>query len=162
MKTCIFIVGDRNSGKTSTVRSLTGCNSSRLWIVKNLKGRPIKAFVLQKAITEFGGKKHPPNKFPASFEQKFDVNRRDYEILICPFELRTYRKYSLDKYIQNARNQRFNVKVVIIKKDYQGTPYIISNIQNICLMLGIRPLILDITNDYVEEARRIRRRFYPR
>lgn len=69
MKTCIFIVGDRNSGKTSTVRSLTGCSGNGLWTVRSLRMRRVRAFVVLTAITELGGNNHPPDDFPNSLEK---------------------------------------------------------------------------------------------
>lgn len=162
MKTCIFIVGDRDSGKTSIVKSLTGCSKNGLWYVRTLSNKRLSAFVLLSAITEFGGKKNPPHKFPKSLEDKFHVKRHEYKILICPFELKTWGKYSIDKYIQNARRNRFNVKVAVIKQDYTGQNYDITNIRNICRQINVQLLPLDITRDYVIEANRIRNAFYPR
>jgi ABC-type branched-subunit amino acid transport system ATPase component len=65
MKTCIFIVGDRGSGKTSTVKSLTGCSRNGLWTVRDLRNRSVRAFVLLSAVTEFGGEENPPDEFPS-------------------------------------------------------------------------------------------------
>ncbi|MDO8727118.1 MAG: hypothetical protein Q7J35_13700 [Candidatus Methanoperedens sp.] len=162
MKTCIFIVGDRRSGKTSTIKSLTGCSRNGLWTVRSLNKKPLMAFVVLSAITELGGNENPPNKFPDSLEKRFDVNRNKYKILICPFELNTWEKYSLDKYIQNARSQSFHVKVAVIEKDYSDSSYDISNIRDICKKLKTPLLILNITNDYNEESRKIRKKFYPK
>jgi hypothetical protein len=134
--------------------------------VRNLHNRDIRAFVILSALTELGG--NPPDDFPNSLERRFRINRHgrqirrnDYDILICPFELRTWGIYGFDRYIRNARREGFNVKVAIIERDYHGDRYDISNIQRICRRFGIRPLRLDIRKDYVEEARWIRRRFYP-
>ena len=160
MKTCIFIVGDRDSGKTSMVRSLTGVTREGVWKVKNMQGIERKAFVLTSAITERGAKYNPPDKFPISLEERFKINRNDYDILICPFELRTQKKYSFDKYVDKAKSEGFTVKVAIIETTWNNEPSDISNIQNICDQRGIIPEVLDASNDYNPESAKIRKQFY--
>ena len=160
MKTCIFIVGDRHSGKTSIVRSLTGVTREGLWDVKNRQGTERKALVLVSAITERCARENPPNKFPSSIEKEFGISRNDYDILICPFELRTWEKYSLDKYIDNATIEGFTVKVAIIRTTWDGQSSDIQHIEEICRQKGLTPLILDASNDYNPESAKIRTQFY--
>ncbi len=139
---------------------LPGCSESGLWDVRNLRNRRIPAFVVLSALTE--SDRNEPDDFPNSLERRFSVNRRSYKLLICPFELNTQKRHSLDKYVQNARNQGFDVKVAVIWRNYRDGTYKIDHIRSICRRVGIRPLILDIIKGYVEEARRIRRRLYPK
>jgi hypothetical protein len=67
----------------------------------------------------------------------------------------------LERYIQNARREGFDVRVATIEIDYEDNSHDISRVREICERLEVPRLTLNITRDYVEEARRIRRNFYP-
>jgi hypothetical protein len=161
-KICIFIVGNRGGGKTSTISAMTGCRREGVWNVRSLAGRPLKALVLLSAITERGAKDNPPTEFPDSLESAFFAGKkRNYDILICPFELRTWGKYDLGKYIQSAQVRGSSVNVAVIEKDWRGNPQDITKVVATCRQNGIRPLRIDANGDYNVEAHRLRKAFYP-
>ena len=161
MNTCIFVVGTRDAGKTSMIRSLTGCGfKARLWNVRNKQQKKLRAFVITSAITEISGRKNPPDKFPKSLEKRFKVKRDQYDLLICPFELDTWGRYSFDKYVQAAIKRRFKVKVAIIKKAWDGYTHNISKINKVCKQYKLKKLVLDASKDYNKESSKIKK-FYP-
>ena len=162
MKTCIFIVGDINSGKTSMVRSLTGITREGIWKVKNTQGTERNALVLTSALSERKpcGRNKKPENFPNFLEEEFGVTRNEYDILICPAELITQKKYALDKYIDKAKSEGFTVKVAIIQTTYDNQTSDITSIQEICREKGLTPLLLDASNDYNPESAKIRNQFY--
>jgi len=169
MKTCIFIVGDRSSGKSTIIKRLTKCNEEGVWDVQSKSSEPLTAFVLLSAIAERGlkKKKHYPYNFPSSLEEEKGVKREDYDMLICPFEIRTglwkNKDCSIDKYIQKARDEDFEVKVAIIEQSYGGNahdlPQKLEKTKEMCIREGVTPLPLDANQD---ESRKIRENFYPR
>jgi hypothetical protein len=160
-KRCIFVIGARNSGKTSVIHGLTGCGVEGLWNVRGRGNNALKALVLLSAITERGDIVKDPAKFPKSVESRFAVNRRGYDILICAFELRTWGKYSLDKYIRSAQRKNFSTKAAIIGIDWQGIIHPIDGIKTLCRQNNTQYSSLNANNDYNSESGKIRRRFYP-
>jgi len=108
-KYILFIVGEYDSGKSTLIRSLTGTWKSKVVNVKDLRGRPLKAFVSLSAPQELGLSKHPPSNFPASIEQRYRVRRNDYELLISALELvlssRSRAAFGYEKYINSVQGQ---------------------------------------------------------
>jgi len=86
-KYALFIVGERNSGKSTLIRSLTGCSKSKIYYVKSLSGNTLRAFVILSSPQEMGASRYPPQNFPKSIEDKYQVDRKEYDILISPLEL---------------------------------------------------------------------------
>lgn len=163
MKTCIFVVGARNAGKSSIVRALTGFGGrGGLWNVRNKRGTQLSAFVILSAVTELGGRRHSPNTFPETIERRFHIRRRAYKVLICPFELRTWRRYSIDRYINRLRRIGFNVKIAAIGTTWDNRQSDLTHLMTICRQNNINPspLILNANNDQNTEAGKIRR-LYP-
>ena len=167
MKTCIFIVGDKSAGKSSTVRSLTGYGKSTKRIIWNLRkdnGDIITSFIVNSAITELKPQtqEHLPQNFPDSLEKQFEVNRNQYELLICTFRLNTPKKYAFEEYIKKAKSEGFDVKIAIIEKGWEEITDDINHILDICKRQNVEYLTLDLTKDYHPEAGRIRTKFFPK
>lgn len=81
-KYALFIVGERGSGKSTFIRSLTDCGRNKIYNVKTLNGQPLRAFVSINSPQEMGMSNHPPQSFPQSIENKYGIKRNDYDILI--------------------------------------------------------------------------------
>ena len=162
MKTCILIIGNSWTGKTSIIRALTGCGRSGLWNVKSKRGDSKKALVIMGSPQEINKKKHSPENFPKSLENKYDGD--EYDIFICSLQTRPIDiKYGYDKYIESIDRRRFDVKVAVIEKDWEGRPNIrLHGIEDFCNDNRIPIIKIDASNDDHVEAGKIRREFYPK
>lgn len=59
-KYALFIVGERESGKSTLIRSLTGCGRNTVYNAKSLGGRTLRAFVFLSSPQEMGASNYPP------------------------------------------------------------------------------------------------------
>jgi len=163
-KYAIFIVGERGSGKSTLIRSLTGYRK-RLWRVKSLSNRDLWAFIIHQSPQELGMHKYPPENFPSAFERKFRVNRNDYDLLISALELRVRNSaFGYQQYVQSAKNQGFDVRLAIIQTSWNGEhtdQNDIASIQHFAQQNNIPFVLLNASNDPNEEASRIRQNLYP-
>jgi len=166
-KYALFIVGERNSGKSTLIRSLTGCGRSKVYNVRTLSGQPLRAFVSLNSPQEMGMLYNPPYNFPQTIENKYHVSRDDYDILITPLELivRNQTMYGYKQYVQSVRNQGFNVRLAVIRISWNGipaNPRELINIQNYATQNNIPIILVDASNDPNEESSKIRHALYPR
>ncbi len=183
MKTAIFIIGEYVSGKTSTIRALTGITGQNYrWEVRTLGGRKIWALVITSALQENPEIKTlaptSPNfiiDLEKKFEELYDVKSTDYELLICPLEIRVSRRlYPFDDYLRTFASNGFDVRVACIENwwDYKNSQISsvngtsgFSTFQNITTtvpQIKIPPIRLDIYNsDEHMEARKVRDNLYP-
>ena len=165
-KYALFIVGERGSGKSTLIRSLTGCGRNRVYNVRTLSGQPLRAFVSLSSPQEMGMSNHPPQNFPQSIENKYGVRRNDYDILISALELVVGNPalYGYQRYIQSVQNQGFDVRLAVIETSWNNVPANpneLSTIQNFARMNGLPPILVNATNDPNVESSRIRQNLYP-
>lgn len=165
MKYAIFVIGERDSGKSTLIRSLTGISVARkgkLWRIKSRSAQPMKAFVLLSAPQEMSVKKYSPNDFPQKLEQEFRVNRNNYDILITAMELSSRVGYS--QYILQTQNQGFGVRLAVINLRQDGTrenPVKIQSIQNFAQQNNVPMALIDASDDPNIAAGKIRNNLYP-
>ena len=163
-KYAIFIVGERGSGKSTLIRSLTGYGK-RLWRVKSLSNRDIWAFIIHQSPQELSMRKYPPEDFPNAFERQFRVNRDEYDLLISALELRVRNPaFGYQQYVQSVENQGFDVRLAIIETKWNGEvadQNDITMIQHFARQNNIPFVLLNASNDPNEEASRIRQNLYP-
>ena len=164
-KYALFIIGERNSGKSTLIRSLTGYGRKRLWRVKSLGGRNLWAFIIHQSPQEMGMNKYPPKTFPDSLEQQFNVQRSDYDLLICALELIVRSpQFSYQQYINSAQSKGFNVRMAIISRNWNGNQANQAEIQNALNFAqgnSIPFCPVDASNDPNDEAHKIRQQLYP-
>jgi len=166
-KYALFIVGERNSGKSTLIRSLTGCARNKVCNVKTLSGQPLRAFVSLSSPQEMGMSNYPPQSFPQSIENKYSVGRNDYDILISALELIVRRNpaaYGYQQYIQSVREQYFDVRLAVIQRSWNNVPAdldAITTIQGYAHEKNIPIILVDASNDPNQESSRIRRNLYP-
>ncbi len=157
MKTCIFVIGDSDSGKSSVIRALTGCWRGGIRVLRTLSKKPIRILVVIGSLQEMVCKKFPPDKFLSELEKKFKIKRKDYDMIICALQVRlNSKKYSYDKYLMGAKNKGLKVKAAIIKDDNS------KQVINFCKNNKIGCLELDLNKGYNEVAHEIRKKFYPK
>lgn len=168
MKYAIFVVGERKSGKSTILRSLTGLwamKRGQVWRVRSLDGRPLWAFVIHSSPQELGMSRYPPNDFPEAFERKYDVSRDAYDLLISALELSVRDpQYSYREYISNVRRQGFDVRIATINTRWDETPedaLKIRDVQNFTRQHGIPITLIDASEDPNVAANRVRSALYP-
>lgn len=166
-KYAIFIIGNRNSGKSTLIRALTGIHWTKApWHLKKLNNQPINAFVCVSAPQEKDPVDFPPNQFPMCFEDEYGVNRNDYDLLICPLELLVQNQslYGYHLYIQNAISHGFNTRIAIIERKYDGTPTNrnhVSKAQSFAQSVTPHCILVDASDDPHIAASQIRNNLYP-
>jgi len=165
-KYALFIVGERGSGKSTLIRSLTGCGRNKVYNVKSLSGQPLRAFVSLSSPQEMGMSNHPPQNFPRSIEDKYGVERNDYNILISALELVVGNPalYGYQQYIRSVQNQGFDVRLAVIQTGWNNVsanPSELATIQNFAQQRGIPLILVNASNDPNEESSQIRRNLYP-
>ena len=168
MKHAIFVIGERKSGKSTIIRSLTGMGRRKrgeVWRVKSLDGQPLRAFIIHSSPQELGVGKYPPDNFPDAFEREYDVNRGDYDLLICALELSVRNpQHSYTEYISNARGKGFDIRIAVINKRWDETLEDSSKIegaQNFAQQHGIPITLVDASNDPNVAANNVRSTLYP-
>jgi len=165
-KYALFIVGERNSGKSTLIRSLTGCGRNKVYNIRTLSGQPLKAFVSLSSPQEMGMLNHPPQNFPQSIEDKYGVGRNDYGILISALELVVGNPalYGYQQYIKSVQNQGFDVRLAVIQTSWNNIPANlneVATIQSYAQQRNIPIALVNASNDPNEESSRIRRNLYP-
>jgi len=165
-KFAIFVVGPLNSGKSTTIRSLTGCPRCRTWNLRSLGGTPLRAFVILSAPQEMGLSKYPPGRFPQAIEERYKVNRKDYDLLICPLELNVNNPalFGYDRYVQTARNQGFDARIAVIERQWNGTQVDVADVnaaQSFAQHNNIPFVRIDASNDPSTTATNVRSNLYP-
>jgi GTPase SAR1 family protein len=165
-KYALFIVGERNSGKSTLIRSLTGCGRNKVYNIRTLSGQPLKAFVSLSSPQEMGMSNHPPQNFPQSIEDKYGVGRNDYDILISALELVVGNPvlYGYQQYIKSVQNQGFDVRLAVIQTSWNNIPANlneVATIQSYAQQRNIPIALVNASNDPNEESSRIRRNLYP-
>lgn len=167
IKYAIFIIGNRNSGKSTLIRALTGVYLTKApWHLKKLNNQPIDAFVCVSAPQEKDPRIFSPNNFPKCFEDEYSVNRNDYDMLICPLELLTQnqRLYGYHRYIQNAISHGFDSRIAIIERKYDGryaNRNHISQAQSFAQSVTPHYIFVDASDDPHIVASQIRNNLYP-
>jgi len=165
-KYALFIVGERNSGKSTLIRSLTGCGRNKVYNIRTLSGQPLKAFVSLSSPQEMGMLNHPPQNFPQSIEDKYGAGRNDYDILISALELVVGNPvlYGYQQYIKSVQNQGFDVRLAVIQTSWNNIPANlneVATIQSYAQQRNIPIALVNASNDPNEESSRIRRNLYP-
>ena len=165
-KYALFIVGERDSGKSTLIRSLTGCGRNRVYNVKTLNWQPLRAFVSLSSPQEMGMSNHPPQNFPQSIEIKYGVKRDDYDILICALELvvRNPAMYGYQRYIESVQRQGFDVRLAVIETSWnnvRASSNELVTIQSYAKQRNIPIILVDASNDPNVEAYKIRSKLYP-
>jgi len=165
-KYVLFIVGERDSGKSTLIRSLTGCGRNKVYNVRTLNGQPLRVFVSLSSPQEMGMSRHPPQNFPQSIENKYGVKRNEYEILISALELVVGNPalYGYQQYIQSVQNQGFDVRLAVIETSWNGTPANsneLATIQSYAQQRNIPIILVNASNDPNVESSRIRQNLYP-
>jgi GTPase SAR1 family protein len=165
-KYALFVVGERNSGKSTLIRSLTGCARNKVYNVRSLNGQPLRAFVSLSSPQEMGMLNHPPQNFPQSIETKYGVGRDQYDILISALELIVANQsmYGYQQYINSVLNQGFDVRLAVIQTNWNGTlanPAEVTAIRNFAQQRQIPTTFVDASNDPNVESSRIRTLLYP-
>jgi len=165
-KYVLFVVGEGGSGKSSLIRSLTGCGRNKVYNVKNIGGKTLRAFVSLNAPQEMGMQKHSPQNFPKSIEDEYGVDRNDYDILISALRLTVGNQalYGYQQYIQSVRNQGFDVKLAVIETSWnniQANSGDIAAIKIYAQVSNLNLIPLNASNDPNEEASKIRHNLYP-
>jgi GTPase SAR1 family protein len=166
IKYVLFIVGEVRSGKSSLIRSLTGCGRNKVYNVKNTSGKLLKAFVSLNAPQEMGMQRHSPQNFPKSIEDKYGINRNDYDVLISALRLSVTNQtlYGPQQYVQSLQNQGFDVRLAVIETAWNGTqanPQETASIKTYAQTKNISVISMDASNDPNEESSRIRQSLYP-
>jgi len=165
-KYALFIIGLRGSGKSTLIRSLTGCSKNRVWNVKTLSGQPLRAFVSLSSPQELGMSNYPPSIFPQCIERRYGVNRNDYDVFISALELivRNQTLYGYQNYIKSTQNQGFDVRMAVIRTTWDNinvNSNLITAAQNFAHQNKIPILLVDASKDPNEESSRIRQNLYP-
>ena len=166
-KYAIFIIGNRGSGKTTLIRALTGVGRFKFpWNLRKLNGQPMKAFVLSSAIQEMGMRRYPPSTFPNNIEAAHKVNRKDYDILICPLEIlvRNQQRYGYERYIENAIQQGFDSRIAVINIRQNGAPTnlnLINGCQAFSRQYKTRMVLANASDDPHVTSTYIRDNLYP-
>jgi energy-coupling factor transporter ATP-binding protein EcfA2 len=160
-KTAIFVIGQRSSGKSTIIRSLTGVGRNKVHKVKNNKGEYVRAFAFLMSIQEIGMTKYPPASFLEQIEKKTKINRKDYDVLICPLRLvvREQETYGYPKYIQSTKNKGFDVKLVVIEVGQNGTKAVaadISIIKSYVIAQKIPILLINASGDPNNESSKLK------
>jgi len=168
MKYAIFIIGERKSGKSTIIRSLTGCGRRKkreVWRVMSLSGQRLKAFIVHSSPQEMSVTKYPPNNFLQAFENEFGINRNDYDILISALELNVRDpQYSYKEYVSQTRNQGFDVRIAVINVWWNGTsedPTKITDSQNFAQQNKIPITLVNASEDPNVAANKLRSTLYP-
>jgi hypothetical protein len=161
MKTCIFIVGDKGSGKSCLIRSITGIGQTRdhLWILRKKNGEMLPCLVQINSIGDENLKDITLDVFPRRIEVEHGVDHDAYEILICA--VRRISVFDFKDLLIRSMKEFDHVSVAAIKRDYDGKPYATILIDKECKALSIPFLNIDLTKDYHPEAGRIRSDFFP-
>lgn len=165
-KLAVFVIGPLDSGKSTIIRSLTGCPGNRVWNVRSLGGQPLRAFEVLSSPQEMGLSNYPPENFPQAIEERYNVNRDDYELLICPLELKVGNPdlFGCHRYVQNARNQWFDVRMAVIERQWNGIPVeiaYINGVQSFAQHNNIPLIRLDASNDPNITSAHVRNNLYP-
>jgi len=165
-KYALFIIGERDAGKSTLIRSLTGCGRNKVYNVKTLSGQPLRAFVSLNSPQEMGMSNHPPQNFPQSIESKYNVKRNDYDMLISALELvvGNQSQYGYQQYIQSVQNQGFDVRIAVIETSWNNVPANsneLTTIQSFAQQRNIRLTLVNASNDPNAESSRIRQNLYP-
>src|SRR5208337_221676 len=121
-KYAIFVVGEGRTGKSSLIRSLTGCGRNMVYNLKKIDGTVLKAFVSLNSPQEMGMDNYPPETFPKTIEDKHNVKREDYDVLISALRLtvRNPSVYGYQMYIESVVKQGFDVRLAVIAKSWNG------------------------------------------
>jgi GTPase SAR1 family protein len=164
-KVAIFVVGDHHTGKSTLIRSLTGAARNQIYNVKNGNGQLVHIFVSFSSPQEMSMTKHPPANFPDSIEQKYGVNRSDYDAFISAMrlEVRDQRNYGYEQYINSVRSKGFDVKIAIIENSWNNIPTNaakLSAIASFTQRIGCPFIKLNAFNDPNAESSTLKR-FYP-
>jgi GTPase SAR1 family protein len=165
-KYVLFVVGEGYSGKSSLIRSLTGCGRNKIYNVKNMSGKPLKAFVSLNAPQEMGMKTHSPQNFPRSIEDKYDVRRDDYDVLVSALRLTVNNQalYGYQQYVKSVQDQGFGVRLAVIETSWNNIPADPSEMAVIKIYAqtnGITLISINASNDPNGEASRVRSSLYP-
>jgi len=165
-KYALFVVGERGSGKSTLIRSLTGCGRNKVYNVKSLGGQTLRAFVSLNSPQEMGMSNHPPHNFPQSIENKYGVGRNEYDILISALELvvRNSALFGYQRYIQSIQNQGFDVRLAVIETGWNNVPANsreLVTIKSYAQQRNIPLILVNASNDPNEESSRIRQNLYP-
>lgn len=165
-KYVLFIVGEGKSGKSSLIRSLTGCGRNKVYNVKNTSGKPLRAFVSLNAPQEMGMKRHSPQNFPKSIEDKYGIDRNSYDILVSALRLSVSNQaeYGYEQYIQSVQSQGFEARLAVIEiswNNVQADPSEIAAIKTYARSNNITLILMNASNDPNEEAAKIRQKLYP-
>jgi energy-coupling factor transporter ATP-binding protein EcfA2 len=168
MKYAIFIVGNRKSGKSTIIRSLTGLGRrlrGRAWNVRARNGQPLKALILHSSPQELDAGKYPPTDFPDAFERELNVSRDMYDILISALELQVRKsQYSYQEYVKSVLNKGFDVRIAVIKIRWNGKQERqtkIQKLQGFAQKLNIPLILIDASDDPNVAANTVRGNLYP-
>ena len=137
----------------------------KLWRVKSLRGRCLRAFVLHQSPQELGMRRHPPQDFPDIFERKYRINRNNYDFLIPALEIYVRDpQYSYQQYIYHTIGKGFDVRIAIINRHWNGTPENprrVQNVQNFANSNNIPFILVNASGDPSVVANNIRNILYP-
>ncbi len=175
MKTAIFVIGEKNSGKTSVIRALTGqSGNNHCWYVMSRKRRKIPAFVITSALQEDKGTKKIPlnDDFLKNLEKRYKIKKENckYELLICPLEINVRKPlHTFNEYLDFFINLNlFKVKVAIIRGSWREPPADNNLLNRYNKALNfvrehhLDRVVLKIYNsDEHLEANKLRRQLYP-
>lgn len=159
------MVGDHRTGKSTLIRSLTGAARNKIYNVMNGNGQLVHIFVSFSSPQEMGMKKHPPANFPDSIEQKYGVNRSNYDAFISAMrlEVRDQGNYGYEQYVNSVRSKGFDVKIAVVENSWDNILTDVTKLSAVASFaqrIGCPFLKLDASNDPNAESSRLKT-FYP-
>jgi hypothetical protein len=135
----VAVVGQRNSGKSTIIRSLTGCSTRgyRGFIEDNLTGRSI--YVVCSS----------PQEDPLSPEglrgilSEVSARENCQGLIMATQPNRPYERLSMEEILNEASTRQFQVHVFVIDPDQSGAQGASTIVASRLSNLGITPTVLD-------------------
>lgn len=142
MKTFVAIIGSRDAGKSTVIKSLTGCenNSSRGFIQDNLNSQSI--YVSCGSPQERPKDLENLRKLAALLKQILaTANCRGVVMAIQPSRPNT--RLSMEAILIEAQKQKFAVYAYVLDPEHAGYTGTLASVSQRLHSLGIQPTALD-------------------